>query len=117
MIQSVIDEWTKSRGPFSFEIRIHPPVNPSSITSNTPIVDLVFIMDVSGFYEDKECTKPIKLHSEKLISIERHNSNQEYADKLRKDLDLFTDESYSQFQELLASYPDKTYTSDPNFMK
>lgn len=118
IIENILKEWVNAQSSYSFEKRLHLIANPSIFMSNPShnYVDVVFIIDVSGFYEDEKCTKPIKLHYERCISIERLNSSSKYADDLRRDLDLFTKSAYYDFKTLLASYA-KTYTTDPLYMK
>lgn len=117
-IQNVIRDWDNARGPYTFEIRIHPILNPSTVTSSTPFVFLTFIIEVKGFFLDKEHQQPIKLHHERVISIDRFNPDpQQYAKDLRGDLALLTKAAYAQFAATLASLPQPTYTSDPLHMK
>ena len=93
------------------------PYYPTQITVETPFVNLVFIIDVQGFFIDKEHTKPIKLHHERLITIDRYNTDSQYIDDLRNDLELLTAEAHAQFEKTLSSFTQPVYTSDPNFMK
>ena len=117
LIKAVIEEWVTAKSPYSFETRISPILNPSQITVETPFVNLVFIIDVQGFFIDKEHTKPIKLHHERLITIDRYNTDSQYIDDLRNDLELLTAEAHAQFEKTLSSFTQPVYTSDPNFMK
>lgn len=118
LIQGVIDEWTAERGPYSYELRFHPYLNPSQVSSNSPFVELVFIIiDVRGFFLDIEHTQPIKLHHERVISIDRYNTDQQYAQDLRKDLNLLTKAAYAEFEKILKSLPQPICTTDPSFMK
>lgn len=116
-IQSVIKEWETSKSPYCFETRIHPILNPSSITIDTLFINMVFIIDVGGFFLDKEHTQPIKLHHERVISIDRYNTDNQYIEDFRKDLKLFTATAYAQFDKILTSLPQPIFTSDPLHMK
>ena len=116
-IAEVLNDWANAPGFFSFETRLHPVVEPSQIKDTYPFVNMVFIIDVQGFYLDEEHKNPIKLHRERVISIDRYNKAPEYAEDLKKDIDLFTKESYTQFEKYLSSFPQPIYTSDPKFMK
>lgn len=78
---------------------------------------MVFIIDVGGFFIDKEHTQPIKLHHERVISIDRYNTDKQYIEDFRRDLKLFTAAAYEQFDKILSSLPQPIYTSDPLHMK
>lgn len=116
VIAKVIKDWEESEGPFSFEIRLHPFSNPSQISSNAPFIDTIFIIDVSGFFLDEKHLKPIKLHRERVISIDRFNTDPIYVDNLRRDLSLFSKSTYSEFNNYLSSLTPPIFTSDPKFM-
>ena len=115
-ITEVIKEWETARGPFTFETRLHPVLNPTQVRADSPFVEMVFIIDVGGFFLDEKHTKPIKLHRKRVISIDRFNPDLQYAEDLRKDLRLFTAASYAEFEKYLSTLTPPTYTSDPNFM-
>lgn len=94
------------------------PLNTSQIAKNAPaVINMVFIIDVDGFFLDKDHTKTIKLHHEEVLPIDRFNTNDQYIEKLRKDLNAITAAAYDQFEETLSSLPQPNYTSDPKFMK
>lgn len=76
-----------------------------------------FIIEVQGFFEDENHSKPIKLHHERDISIDRFNTNQQYIDDLRNDLRLLTKAAYAEFDKILTSFKTPIYTSDPLHMK
>lgn len=117
-IQSLLKEWATSDGLYSFEKRVHIPWNPSQITKDAPaVINMVFIIDVDGFFIDKDHTQPIKLHHEEILPIDRFNADGQYLEKLRKDLETVTTAAYDQFEKTLSSLPQPTYTSDPKFMK
>lgn len=116
-IKSVIREWETAQSPFSFETRIHPVLTPSNITSDTPFINMAFIIDVKGFFVDKEHKQAIALHHERVISIDRYNQDTQYTEDLRKDLKLFTAAAHEMFFKILSTSPQPTYTSDPKFMK
>lgn len=117
LIQSVIKEWEATKKQYSFETRIHPILNPYSITKDTPFINMVFIIDVGGFFIDKEHTRPIKLHHERVISIDRYNTDKQYIEDFRRALNLFTATAYAQFEKIFTSLPEPIYTSDPLHMK
>ena len=117
-IQTLLKKWATSEGLYSFEKHIHIPLNPSQITKDAPaVINMVFIIDVDGFFLDKEHTQPIKLHHEEVLPIERFNANGKYIERLRKDLETVTATAYTQFEKILASLPQPIYTSDPLHMK
>ena len=89
-INSIIQNWTKSSGIYSFEIRLAKNVDPNGRVPTNSIVHYNFIIDVRGFFEDKACTKPIKLHYEEVLDIEDSNVTQQYTSNFIKRLDSFT---------------------------
>lgn len=116
-INTAIDDWAKAPTSYSFEKRLHIPINVSQISDNAPFVEFNFIIEVSGFFLDKECKQPVKLHHERVISIDRNNMDSQYVEDFRKDLKLLTATAYAEFEKILSSQPQPTYTSDPRFMK
>lgn len=80
------------------------------------IIELIFIIDVGGFFLDKEHTQPMKLNYERVISIDRYNTNPQYEQDLRKDLNLLTKAAYAEFENILKSLPQPSSTSDPHLM-
>lgn len=116
LIQEIIEGWRGAQSPYSFEIRLRQLINPLQIKNKAPFVEMAFIIDVNGFFLDKEHTKPIKLHRERVIGIDMYNSDPTYANDFKKDLDLFTATTYAEFEQILSSFTTTTYTSDPKFM-
>lgn len=107
-IASKIKSWETEKSPFSFELRIHP-----SVGEDTCFINLNFVIDVAGFFYDEEQTKPVKLHHERVISIEKANMDQQYAKDFARDLDLFTATAHAEFQKILATSPFPIHSSDP----
>ena len=114
-ILSTINNWTKG-GIFSFEKRLSIKVDPSGrVPSNT--LPYNFIIDVNGLFEDEAHTKPIKLHYEKVLDIDDLDMTPQYASAFAKRLDSFTQSAYASFKQILASYEELIFTSDPLHMK
>lgn len=116
-IERIIENWLKPRGFYSFESRFRIPDTTNKYPDNPDFLWINFIIEVSGFFLDEEHTKPIKLHYERLISIDKNNSYEQYHEDLRRDLNWLESTAYAQFDELLHSYDQPIYTSDPLHMR
>ncbi|MDE6095207.1 MAG: hypothetical protein K2G52_03365 [Muribaculaceae bacterium] len=82
LIKAIIKGWETVKSLYSLESRIFFTLNTAQITTKTPFINLAFIIDVQGFFLDKEHTKPIKLHHERVITIGRYNTDSQYIDDL-----------------------------------
>lgn len=100
------------RKSYSFEIRAYCPVSSQYFLQNPPSIPIVFIIDVQGFFYDKDHTQPIKLHYENDITITNTTATQQDIDNLKQGLDLLTQNAYASFDNTLKSCPQPTYTSD-----
>lgn len=115
-ISSIIQNWTKSSGIYSFEIRLAINVDPNGTVPMNSIVHYNFIIEARGFFEDKGCTKPIKLHYEKVLDIDDSNITQQYVNNFIKRLDSFTQSAYASFKENLTSFDQPIISTDPLHM-
>lgn len=111
-IQSIIAKWQTSNGRFSFEKRLPILLNKTADLSAAPIILITFIIDVDGFFLDESCTIPVKLHKERTISIDNLNNSDQYSEDFQRDLNLFTQAAYEEFQQILSSF-DHVNTTDP----
>lgn len=97
-IKSVIDDWVRGAGLlFSFELRCPYPISPTQLGPNSGQNFTNFIIEVTGFFEDEEHTQPIKLHYERVISIDNYNHSQQYINDFRRDLKLLTEAAHESF--------------------
>ena len=115
-ISSIIQNWVESSGIYSFEIRLALNVDPKEIVPTDSIMHYNFIIEVRGFFEDKACKKPIKLHHEEVLDIDDSNVTQQYTNNFIKRLDTFTQTAYDSFKEKLASFDQPIISSDPLHM-
>lgn len=112
-IKKIIENWLEPTGYYSFESRFCMPVTTDKYPINPVFLWMNFIIEVNGFYLDEKHSNPIKLHYERLISIDTNNYSEQYHDDLKRDLRLLQDSAYSHFYEQLKSCDQPIYTSDP----
>lgn len=117
-VKNIKDQWITEAGQkFSFECRFAIPITLEHSSANNGLEYITFIIEVSGFFFDKEHTKPIKLHYERTITIDTTNCSQQNIDDFRRDLNLMTDAAHEEFLKALEESPKPIYTSDPLYMK
>lgn len=98
-VASIIDTWAHQEGPFGPEIRIHPTVN---VDQDFHYVN--FIIELRGYFQDPQLTIPIKLHHERVISVDPFCTNAQYLEDFKRDLEVFTTEAHCQFQKILETH-------------
>ena len=116
-ITNIIKDWVEGEKLYSFEIRAYCPVSSQYVLQNPPSIPIVFIIDVQGFFYDKDHTQPIKLHYENDIAIPNTIVKQQDIDNFKQNLELLTQNAYVSFEDTLKSCPQPTYTSDILHMK
>lgn len=117
-VKNIKDQWITEAGQkFSFECRLAVPITLEHNSANNGFEYITFIIEVSGFFYDKEHTKPIKLHHERTITIDTTNCSQQNIDNFRRDLNLLTGAAHEEFLKVLEESPQPIYTSDPLYMK
>ncbi len=116
-IANIIKDWVEDKKLYSYELRISFPVSQQYALQNPLSIPTVFIIEVEGFYYDREHTKPIKLHYEETITIPNISVTQLDIDNLKQYLERLTQNAYVSFENTLKSCPQPTYTSDILHMK
>lgn len=116
-IETIIKNWLTQTNLFSFESRYSIPITTPPYVSNPNYLWLNFVIEVGGFFLDEKHKKPIKLHHERAISVDKDNTTEQYHEDFKRDLNLLQAEAYASFEEKLKSYDQPIYTSDPLHVK
>jgi len=116
-IKTIITQWGEEDRAYSFEVRLHYNVGTHQTLDDPSCTPVDFIIEVSGFYYDKDQTKPIKLHYERIISIKNDAIvTQQYIDDFHRDLNHLTTTAYANFEKTLNSCSTPIYTNDKKYL-
>jgi len=122
LIKSLVEigkEWSTRERDYSYETRFCGPLSENQY----PEGGLIAIIEVQGFFRDKQLKNPIKLHYEKVFSVPdlfNMDITKEQIDICASSfsilLEEFTINAYKSFQSILAQQKSdfgNCYTTDP----